>query len=83
MIPPTQKQKPLIYSPAQPIDPIPNPKMPSLKTTILAAATMLLSAVRADYIIEPDSVSLTLRSTLALTSHRTGPDRTVPYHTVL
>ncbi|EMR62901.1 hypothetical protein MGN70_006459 [Eutypa lata] len=35
--------------------------MPSLKTTILAAATMLLSAVRADYVIDPSSVSMTLR----------------------
>lgn len=37
--------------------------MPSLKTTILAAATMLLSAVRADYVIDPSSVSMTLRGT--------------------
>lgn len=35
--------------------------MPSLKTAVLAAATMLISAVQADYIIDPESVSLTLR----------------------
>lgn len=37
--------------------------MLSLKTTFLAAATLLASAVRADYYIDPDSVSLSTRTT--------------------
>jgi hypothetical protein len=35
--------------------------MPSLKLTVLAVAAALVSAVRADYYISPDSVSLSLR----------------------
>ncbi|CAK7229472.1 hypothetical protein SCUCBS95973_007234 [Sporothrix curviconia] len=35
--------------------------MPSFKLTVLAVAAALVSAVRADYYIQPDSVSLTLR----------------------
>lgn len=35
--------------------------MLSLKTTVLAAVTLLTSTVRADYYIDPDSVSLATR----------------------
>lgn len=35
--------------------------MPSLKFTLLAAAAALVSTVRADYYIDPSSVSLSLR----------------------
>ena len=35
--------------------------MPSLRTTILATALTLLSAAQADYVINPDDVSLSLR----------------------
>ncbi|KAK6219433.1 hypothetical protein LQW54_002165 [Pestalotiopsis sp. IQ-011] len=37
--------------------------MLSLKTTVLAAVTLLASTVRADYYIDPDSVSLSIRTT--------------------
>lgn len=36
--------------------------MPSIRTTIFATATTLLSAAHADYVIDPSTVSLSLRS---------------------
>ena len=59
--------------------------MPSLKIAILAVATALVSTVRADYYIEPDSVSLSLRQYWCSSEISTCPiicAQTAPFSTL-
>ncbi|CAK7201311.1 hypothetical protein SEUCBS139899_004014 [Sporothrix eucalyptigena] len=58
--------------------------MPSFKS-VLAVAAALVSSVRADYYIDPDSVSLTIRDSWCSSEISTCPlicDQTAPYTTL-
>lgn len=59
--------------------------MASLKFSVLAVAAALFSAVRADYYIDPDSVSLSTRDYWCSSEISTCPlicEQTAPYNTL-